>query len=232
VTGIFAHRGSAGNARENTIGAFVAARELGADGVELDVRRTSDGVLMVHHDASVAELGALASLTARELPDWLPTLGDALDACGGIDVNVEIKNAPCEPGYDEGTTLAIEVARQLERRGETGRMVVSSFDLATVDAVRAYSVDLETAWLVEPGADVAGALALVAEHGHRGVHPYHLFVDVDFVEAARVAGVAVRVWTVDEPDRVAELAAMGVEAIITNDVARSLAALGRSSGTA
>ena len=50
LTEIIAHRGSPGLARENTVAAFIAARHLGADGVEFDVRRTSDGELVVHHD--------------------------------------------------------------------------------------------------------------------------------------------------------------------------------------
>ena len=64
---IFAHRGLHVTERENTIGAFEAAVALGVDGVELDVRRTRDGVLVVHHDGHIGHLVIVDSL-ASELP--------------------------------------------------------------------------------------------------------------------------------------------------------------------
>ena len=75
-----------------------ARRELGADGVELDVHRTADGVLVVHHDAAVAGVGLLADAPVRRDPrprcPTVPTLAEALDACAGLLVNVEIKCLP------------------------------------------------------------------------------------------------------------------------------------------
>ena len=83
MTEVFAHRGSAQLARENTVAAFRAARALGADGIELDVRLTADGALVVHHDAELPGRGPIAELASSELPDWLPSLVEALDACRG-----------------------------------------------------------------------------------------------------------------------------------------------------
>src|SRR5579862_7815521 len=60
---VLAHRGASAVAAENTVAAFAKARELGADGVELDVRRSADGVLVVHHDAALHGGGVIASLT-------------------------------------------------------------------------------------------------------------------------------------------------------------------------
>src|SRR4051812_33810066 len=91
---VIAHRGASKAERENTLGAFRRARAMGADAVELDVRRTVDGVLVVHHDPLPAEL-----------TPHVPTLGDALDACTGMWVNVEIKNDPDEPDFDERDTI-------------------------------------------------------------------------------------------------------------------------------
>jgi glycerophosphoryl diester phosphodiesterase len=65
---VLAHRGANRLARENTVDAFVRARELGADGVELDVRRTADGVLVVHHDAAVEPVGLLVDQRSRNPP--------------------------------------------------------------------------------------------------------------------------------------------------------------------
>src|SRR5271166_2724021 len=88
VTEIFAHRGSCDLARENTVAAFAAARDLGADGVELDVHRTADGEVVVHHDAEVPGFGPIAQLMSADRPEWLPTLADVLDASRPLLVNV------------------------------------------------------------------------------------------------------------------------------------------------
>ena len=73
-------------------------RTLGADWVELDVRRTADGALAVHHDAAPARRPRRSStLRAADLPATCPLLAAALDACAGMGVNVEIKNSPDDP---------------------------------------------------------------------------------------------------------------------------------------
>src|SRR5262245_21916718 len=64
---IIAHRGASREQPENTLAAFRRARELGADGVELDVHRTADGAIVVHHDAVIPGVGAIARLTRGEL---------------------------------------------------------------------------------------------------------------------------------------------------------------------
>ena len=77
-------------ARENTIEAFALAGRLGADAVELDVRRTRDGLLVIHHDPTLSDGRVIARTDAAELPAHVPHLGAALDACAGLWVNVEI----------------------------------------------------------------------------------------------------------------------------------------------
>jgi glycerophosphoryl diester phosphodiesterase len=228
VTEIFAHRGSARLNRENTVGAFVAARELGADGIELDVRRTADGALVVHHDAELTDAGPIAELSSAELPDWLPSLRAALDACRPLQVNVEIKQREGESGPGLDDPLALEVARLLAQRSEATRIIVSSFSLPAVDAVRATAPTLATALLVEVAEDPFRALATARQHGHAGVHPFFLSVDKALIKAAEAAGIAIRTWTVDDPARIAALAEMGASAVITNDVPAARRALGRS----
>src|SRR5271155_5597270 len=99
---VYAHRGLHDKERENTVGAFTAAVALGVDGVELDVRRTGDGVLVVHHDPTIGRLG-IAEALQRDLPTYVPTLDEAMKACEGVLVNVEIKNerGRHEPAYDD-----------------------------------------------------------------------------------------------------------------------------------
>ncbi len=88
---ILAHRGASRVARENTVEAFVGAAALGADGVELDVHRSADGELVVHHDAEAPGLGVLAEHSVddiRRVLPYVPTLAEVLDACAELLVNV------------------------------------------------------------------------------------------------------------------------------------------------
>src|SRR5436190_11556423 len=116
---VLGHRGASAVAPENTVAAFTRARELGADGVELDVRRSGDGVLVVHHDPDIRDVGRIASLPLAELRAARPqlaTLEEALAACRGLVVNAEVKCLPWEPDVDtDGSVMR-----------------------ATIDAVRAH----------------------------------------------------------------------------------------------
>src|SRR3954447_427035 len=109
MVSILGHRGAPTLAKKNPIAAFVAAARLGADGVELDVRRTADGALVVRHDPAIDGVGTIAELAVHDLPAEVPLLDAALDACFGLLVNIEIKNSPLEPNHDEGELAAIEV---------------------------------------------------------------------------------------------------------------------------
>ena len=136
---LLGHRGGSGPWRENTLEAFAGGIGLGADGVELDVRRTSDGRLVVHHDAEIAGIGAIAGLRASEIPPWVPGLEEALTACAGAAVNVEVKNAPTEPGFDPEETAATEVVAVLAGTGggkaAPAHVIVSSFWPASLQAL-------------------------------------------------------------------------------------------------
>ena len=226
LTEIFAHRGAAQAARENTIAAFVAARGLGADGVELDVHLSTDGVAVVHHDAEVPGQGPISELSISQLPDWLPSLAEALEACWPLRVNIELKSDSTS-GKMRQDLLASQVAELVSAREDAARIVVSSFSLSAIDAFRGYGPKIATALLVEPTDDAMAALAISRDHGHSGLHPFFLSVDEALMQAARTAVMAVRTWTVDDPGRVVALAELGVDAVITNDVATALRALGR-----
>lgn len=216
MTLVIAHRGASRVCRENTLDAFREARRLGADMVELDARRTAEGAIAVHHDPVVPDRGPLVHLRRAELPGHVPLLDDAVDACDGMAVNVEIKNLPGEPDHESLELVATAVAELVRRRSLHDRVVVSSFALATIDHVRALDPDIPTAWLTLPGVDQHDALTTVVGRGHRGLHPHHLAVTADLVADAHDRGLFVNTWTVDEPERMVELAASGVDGICTN----------------
>ena len=225
---VLGHRGASHSAPENTVAAFEEARAQGADGVELDVRRTADGVLVVHHDPAVEPVGLLAAVDFAALraacPD-VPTLGESLAACAGLLVNVEVKCLPWEPDADPEHTVVratIDAAR-----AHPGGIVVSSFDLGAIDEARRYAPDVATGWLVH-GQDPGRAARVAREHGHAWVHPDRVAMLRDpnaAVAACHAEGARVDVWTVDDPGEIRALAAAGVDAIITDVPDLALAAL-------
>ena len=224
---IIAHRGAhepeSPGVRENTVEAF--RRAAGADGVELDVRRTADGALVVHHEPGPPGLPPIAESTRAELPAWLPSLAGALDACQGLAVvHVEIKASPLEPGYDATPGFATAVVAELEGSGRD--VVVSSFNLVTLDAVRAAGPSLPTAWLTIRGFDQARAARDAAAHGHGGINPPYLDVTPELVDLARALGLQVNTWTVNDDASLLRMRAAGVDAIVTDVPARARALLG------
>jgi glycerophosphoryl diester phosphodiesterase len=233
VTLVIGHKGAAGLAPENSLAAFRVAREVGADGVELDVRRTADGALAVHHDATLADGRRLLDLAVGELPDGIATLPAVLDVCDGLAlVNVEIKNWPLDGDYDESLGIVEAVVEALAARptADRERYVVSCFHLATVDRVRELAPDLVTAWLVGivGSDDGAQVIAEAVDHGHRALHPHHALVTRTLVERAHDEELAVNAWTCNEPDRIRWLAELaGVDGIVTDVPDVALAALGR-----
>jgi glycerophosphoryl diester phosphodiesterase len=223
VTGrplVVAHRGACRQARENTLEAFVRARELGADGVELDVRRTADDVLVLHHDPDDPDLGPLRALPYSELrarAPWIPTLTAVLDELADWFVNVEVKCLPWEPDADPAYDVMRAVAGVV--RDYRGQMVVSSFDLDAIDAFRRVAPEIETAHLVAH-QDLGAAIDVAAARGHSWLHPDRATTlgtpAPEVVRRAHEAGLRVDVWTVDDPGEIRVLADAGVDAIVTN----------------
>jgi glycerophosphoryl diester phosphodiesterase len=200
---ILGHRGFPREHPENSVDAFRACLATGADGVELDVRFGSGGELLVLHDP-----------LPDALPGYVPTLVQALAACAGAVVNVEIKNLPTEPTWDPTEAIAAPVVEAI--RGGEVEAVVSAFTLATIDAVRALDPGLRTGWLTVAGFDQLAALETAAERGHTDFHPHETAVTAELVERTHAAGLCLTTWTVDDPDRMRELADWGVDCIITN----------------
>lgn len=231
MTNVIGHRGAPTVASENTLDAFRAAIALGADGVELDVRRSLGPDLAVSHDEYLPDGRLLRELPRSEWPPALCDLPAALDACAGLPVvNVEIKNWPSDGDFDEAMAIVGGVLGVLAARpaAERAAVIVSCFHLPTVDRVRALAPDLATAWLTLGFADVDADLARLAAAGHTAVHPHHSAVDESVVARAHGLGLAVNTWTCDLPDRIRWLADAGVDGIVTNEVEAALAALGRA----
>jgi glycerophosphoryl diester phosphodiesterase len=222
---IYAHRGASARARENTIEAYALAVEAGADGVELDVRRSRDGALVIHHDDRVApEALPLVDLDLRQIKattPWVPTLDEAWHALGPTALlNVEIKNDPSEADHDTTHSLARTVADWVETHDTDGRLLVSSFNWDTLDALRRMAPHTPTGLLAGEALDPLSVVARAVADGHASVN---LPLSRTLSDAERIIAAAgvipVLVWTVNEPDTALSLAAAGVGGIFTDDPA-------------
>jgi len=220
---VIAHRGAREAAQENTLPAFRLAREFGAEWVELDVRRTADGVCVVHHDAHLSDGRMLAELTCDELPEFVPSLAEALEECEGMGVNIEIKNLPSDPDFDAEHLVSDAVAGLVQAYLGPERALVSSFNIDTLDRLHAVDPTIPLAYLFGIG-EPASAVARACAHHMSAIHPYDPLVTASLVERAQDEGLQVNVWTVNDPERMETLIGYGVDGLCTDvpDVAREV----------
>jgi glycerophosphoryl diester phosphodiesterase len=240
---VIAHRGFHPDGLENSMRAFAAAADLGVSHLETDVRATSDGVLVVLHDARVDRVtdavGPVAGLTWRELrtariggSEPIPTLEEVLTTWPRLRVNVDLKAASAVRPF-------VQVVR---RTGAVHRVCVASFSgRRTALAVRALRREGPVACSPAP-ARVAAVLAALRMGDARGagrrvaaalgpavcvqvpdrVGRLHV-VTPALVEAVHAAGRQVHVWTIDDPATMESLLDLGVDAIVTNRADLALA---------
>lgn len=223
MTLVIAHRGASAAAQENTLDAFRLAVQMGADFIELDVRRSRDDVLIIHHDAHLPDGRFIVEHDYDDLPDWLPTLAEALDACEGARVNIEIKNEPDAPDYDEEHQISDAVVGLALAFRQPEELLVTSFNLDTVKRLHSVNPEIPAGFVT--GYDILQVQMLLdhlVESGLQAVVPYDPTVDRRFIDRAHEAGLLVHTWTVNDADRMAELIDMGIDGIITDmpDIAR------------
>lgn len=219
---IIGHRGASAFAPENTLTAFIAAILAGADGIEFDVRLSGDGVPVIIHDETLYRTHGLrrrvADLSAKELGEFgVPSLRELFAVMAGNELLLclEIKGSSAE--------LAERCCGLVREFSFEERVIVECFDLNVLKFV-----DLTKAALFEPRiyADqklidrALGVGASVLALHHRLAKP-------SLVEKAKLAGLRVVVWTVDDPAWITRARAMGIEALITNDPAMMIEAADR-----
>jgi glycerophosphoryl diester phosphodiesterase len=227
MTAVFAHRGCTDGHPENTLEAFLEAHRRGADGVEFDVRRSADGALVIHHDALVEGIGLINETAVADLPAQVPLFSATIEACGGMQMNVEIKNKPGDPGYDPTGSLSREVAAELVEHGRLDGVIVSSFDTPTIEAVRAAEPALQVGWLLEVTANLPEATATALDRRYQALHPFFVAVSSDFVSACHAGGLAVNVWTPNADAHIEAMLDAGVDALITDRLSAALALVAR-----
>jgi glycerophosphoryl diester phosphodiesterase len=227
---VLAHRGAPTSvAAENTVPAVLAALRHGADGVEVDLRLTADGVLTVTHDADLRRVAGLPLVVARSrwgpLRDAAVAAGHALArvedvavAAGAARLVLELKPAPS--ARDRTAQALADAVLRLRRADLAHDVVVSSFDAELLLAVRRRS-PVRTALLGEAWDPLGRLVRRALSDGHAQVHPYHRTVGPEGVAAAHAVGVAVVPWTVNGHRPLARVLRSGVDAVITDEPVRA-----------
>ncbi|AMW04956.1 hypothetical protein GEMMAAP_09185 [Gemmatimonas phototrophica] len=233
---IIAHRGASRDFRENTMRAFQRALELEVDGIELDVHATRDGVLVVHHDASLpmhhgeaVERVPLVRLSAAELAEFrlpsgdpIPTLDEIFRAVGDrATVYVEVKAPNVEP----------MVAALLDQHPEV-RSAVHAFDHRIPVGVRAIRpVTMIGLLSASYPLNVQG---VISGSGATMFWQHADLIDERLVQAVHEAGLQIVAWTVNSARHARQLAAWGVDALCTDvpDEIRTALATGPSGAEA
>jgi glycerophosphoryl diester phosphodiesterase len=224
---VVAHRGASIEQPENTIEAFEAAIDAGADAVEFDVRMTADGHAVVMHDPDVSRTtdgtGLVSDLALEEIRELgVPTLEETLECLSGrAAADIEIKNLPGEPGFTPEREPAVEATLEaLDALSFPGQVIVSSFNPASIAHSRQLRPDVPTGLLTEFEVEAHDALARAMAHGHPWVLPFVskvLEAGDDFADRVHEGGALLGVWIADDPEMARTLFEWGVDAVATND---------------
>ena len=218
---VFAHRGGMTLGPENTMETFDAGLKAGADGLELDVHLSADGVVVVHHDSTLERTtrgsGPLAARTAAELASLgVPALRDVLARHHGARIIIEMKV--------DAAAIGEAVAREVRDAGAVDRVCAAGFGDLAVRAARRALPEMATGasqsevrrvlhrcWVRWPLRACAWGGYQVPERSGR-----LRVVSRRFIRYAHLAGLKVQVWTVDEEADMRRLLDWGVDALISN----------------
>jgi glycerophosphoryl diester phosphodiesterase len=218
---LIAHRGASAYELENSLAAFRLAVEQGADGIELDVHLTVDGVPFVHHDPQVGSLlisdATAAAIGALKLANGesVPTLAAALHAIGtATEVFVEVKSLDAVHDMQLLACLADGPAPDRYR--------VHSFDHRIVRRLKDQRPELSCGVL--SASYPVHPLRPLQDASAGTLWQHESLVDAALIAAVHGSGYRVYAWTVDQPDRLRTLAEIGVDGVCTNhpDVAREV----------
>lgn len=246
---LLAHRGLVSPTRpENTVAAVEAALAAGADGVEVDLRMTADGVLAVSHDADLRRVARLADAVAGQSWERLRELAldrggvqlaraeQVLLAAAGRRVVLEVKQPPPSPDAAERTATAVcRLLAGLQRDGLPLDVTVSSFSAELAMRVAAQAPGgTRTALLGMPLVRPTSLIRQALDAGHEEIHPHvsSLLAAPDGVRLAHLVGLAVVPWTVNRRRDIRRLARLGCDAVITDVPVDARAVLATADSTA
>ncbi len=236
---IFGHRGARALAPENTLVSLERAVADGADGLELDLRATKDGAIVLLHDATLERTtsgaGPLAARTLAEVR--------AFDAGAWFSARFTGERVPriedVLAAFADRVALDLEVKEVLPReslqalggrlRNASGGIFFSSFQEPVLDSLRDALPHVPRALLLDRGAPPPDP-ARVRRLGLSSLVAHETSIDVPFAAACRALGLPLHTFTVNDPARAVALAALGVEIVISDDPGRLRDGCGESFG--
>lgn len=219
----YAHRGGAREAPENSLAAFRHATSLGFTFLETDVRPTRDGVAVLHHDADVERTtdaeGLVRDMTWRRVRDL--RLADSSTPLRLEELLEEFPDAHITVDAKENGSVAA-IADAIHRTRAIDRVCVTSFSRHRLQRLRALLPRAESGAHPWEVAHLRFLPNSQPRHGApaRVQVPTRAFgvnlVGSDFIERAHGRGLAVDVWTIDDPDEMSTLVGLGVDGIMTD----------------
>lgn len=222
---VIGHRGAPAEAPENSLAAFDAAWDAGADAIETDVRITRDGALVLAHDDAWPGGGRISEMTVPELRarGSIVLLEELLAAAAGRRLFLE-----CKGVFTIDRVVSAEPAARAMVPLLAGLpdVTVSSFDPTAIATVRTLAPELPVGLGCADLFPPQTIIDLAASSGYEQVHPSDNVVTPGVVVAARAVGVELFVWTVNDAARAIALREMGVAGVFTDDPRRIREALG------
>ena len=210
------HRGAAGHAPENSLGAIQTGIALGVDFVEIDVRRTADGVLVILHDETVnrttngkGQIDRVSLQEAKQLNagngETIPTLEEAISVLAGrAGLLLELK-------VNGVAQQAVETVR---RAGLTAPVIYASFLHEELTQVHIFDPNAPLMLLF--GRLPRNPVAWTLTHGASHIGLRHDRARRSLVEASHRADLLVCVYTVDNPRDIQHVLSLGVDGVISN----------------
>jgi glycerophosphoryl diester phosphodiesterase len=223
VTAI-AHRGEPVGHRENTLPAFEAAVAAGADMVEIDLRRTRDGAIVVLHDQTLERLwGHAVSVADVDLAEVV-ALGEGEVRIPTLSAVLHAVTLPLMVDFTRRETVTGGL-QAVETAGALDRCLFVTGNVAALQQLRAQSgaARVGLTWVDGPEPPLALLQDLQAEYWN----PMAALVTPEGVAAVHDAGRRVSTWTVDSPDEMTRVLEAGVDAVVSNRIAALVARLGR-----
>ena len=216
------HRGESDDAPENTLAAFKLAMERDSDGIELDVRMTSDGKIVCVHDASLLRVAGVdldvSSHSYKELCEVhpIPLISDALDVLApGKFMQIELKGKPFD---------LTELRALADKHLALGKLLsISSFEIETLELANSVFPDLSRVLLINlekyfgkfPQPEEVASFC--RQHGFSGISfKADMQADKSFVEALKSQGLRVVCWGVFTDELGLAMAEAGVDALTCN----------------
>lgn len=224
MTKILAHRGAFGYAPQNTMAAYKKAIEMNSDGIELDIRLSKDGKIVICHNSTIDETsngsGEISEMTYEEIlkydfskefpeysPQHAPLLSEVLELFKPTNmlINIEVKDS-------DSAIPAIELVKKMEMQGQ---IVYSSFNHRCIKNMREYDPSIDAGLLY--GEEVSEDMeSYIKEYNATAVHPYFSSVNDKIIDICNRNGYKIRAWTVNEPEDIEAMVKLDIDTVITN----------------